>query len=121
MNLELNITNLIDDTAEKTNRLQRRWQELSSLIVTIHKPFLSGQQRSINYCGHCYNFDEFLVLMFEFTQLTSIFYQNQEVHRNLETFCTMYTNDLVKLCLAGRLNYVDEIVVFKKQLSDSQL
>ncbi len=116
MSLELNINSLVDETVEKTVRLRERWKELSTLLVAINKPFLLDMQTNIDFSGHTYDFDDFLILMFEFTQLTTIFYQNTDAHIDFQYFCTLHTNKLIQLCLDGRLNYVDEIIFFKNQL-----
>jgi hypothetical protein len=119
MSLELNISNLIDETVEKTARLERRWRYLSFILSILYEPMVLNNQKEFFFSGHCYDFDDFIILMFEFTQLTKIFYRNQESKKELDNFCTLYSDRLMMLCVNNRLNHIEDIIVFRNQLLGS--
>lgn len=116
MSLELNISNLIDETVETTLRLEQRWKYLSSILSILYAPMVLDNKKYFCLSGYRYDFDDFIILMFEFTQLTKIFYVNQESEKELDIFCALHSDRLLTLCINNRLNHIEDIIVFRHKL-----
>lgn len=116
MKLEDSINLMVIETASKTTSLDERMKELIFILNSIHKPLASAPtQRVITEFG-TYDFDDLLILLFELVQLMETFQRFAEAKTSLEDFLLFHSSRLVKLCLDQRLNYISDIVEFKKAI-----
>ena len=110
------VNEVINDASSDTTRFIFRWREVSLILVHVYESFVFENEDFVFFSGVRYCFDDFLVLMFEFVQLNKIFYNVLEENEKLEEFCSLHCQRLMQLCISGRLSYIDEIIIFRKQI-----
>lgn len=116
MTPELWLKMLLKETVEKTNRYHHRMKTLVTILEVIYTPLSLAPNTKVRTQHQEYDFDDLLILMFEFVQLMTTFKCHHEEEQCLNAFLTCHSARLTNLCLTGRLNYISEIVEFRRCL-----
>ncbi len=114
MNFENQINSLVLDTTSKTAAFSER---MHTIVGILNRVFLSLNLKPecpVKIDGFEYDFDDLLILTFELAQLIAIFNKSNGSEKELIDFLTCHCPRLVALCIDGRLNYIHDIIKFKK-------
>lgn len=108
---------MVMETASKTDCLYKRLRELVVILNVIYSPLISRPELKVTTVEGEYDFDDLLILIFELVQIMATFQCFNEAEKSLREFLTLHSSRLVDLCLEGRLNYINELIEFKRAVS----
>jgi hypothetical protein len=117
MDFESSINTLVTDTVSKTKDLKNRMHSIVAILNSGYNSIIAHPDSQFQVDGKDYDFDDVLILIFEFVQLSTIFKEFKGNEDILLDFLTAHSPRLIELCIQGKLNYINEIIEFRRIVS----
>jgi hypothetical protein len=111
--LETVVNELVATTKASTEQYFDRLTELAALLNKIHHPLTQNPQQVVWIQHVSYNFDDLLILMFEFVQLAKAFQQFAFAEPTLSDFLGFHALRLSQLLRDGKLAHLSQTIEFK--------
>lgn len=112
--LETVVRDLVAATQASTAQYFNRLTVVAKLLNQIHQPLTQNPQLVVWVEHQPYNFDDLLILMFEFVQLAKAFQLFAFAEPALSDFLGFHAVRLSELLRDGKLAHLSQTIEFKK-------
>lgn len=115
----LRVDRLIESTLEVSFSYHLRMIELAQLLNTIFIPLVENKNSTITNMDQSYNFDDLLVLLFEFTQILGLLNRESIGATEILNLLSFHRKRIIELVQAGKFDHLNQLIQYRDLCSDS--